>query len=640
MTFMGVGERAISAPVGLYGHVRANNVRSLVLFAGFLIAFHLMAAAILTPNLLIFDWRHAPFVGRGGYTLRYMLPVTLFGALLFAVAYWWHVSAVRKDTGFHYVDDNDEPRLCRIIEPLITLAGIRTPFVGVIESPALNAFACGVRDSHMVVVVTRGLIDSLDDEELEAVLAHELIHIRNRDTRLMAAANAFIGNLTWLRRRGGRADLNNLRAGIGLCLLPIFLPLALTVSFVTQLAFRIGYCSRAIIGSSREFIADAEAVRLTQNPAAMISALRKVDGHDEIAGMSESHDAMLIAGAVEGPAATHPTIAQRIAALIQVTGPMAGYAPMRRDTRTPEQRRTSGFGRALGTDMTQMVATAERPTIWEILRHTRDPERNILGLNRKGMFVVASALACALLVYGPLALTARKGSPMRSVNAANLQELGDIANETLKCQMRGLSILLGNPTGDKFCSVAEAKMGEFSKKNGIPYESQADQEAKRQRILDNQLRNRCFSHSYHNWPAPYPMALDQSGSDDVEQMDWYRRVFAERDMAWLNWPAGPARDKELGDYVSMRALLIDHVYYYFGQRGLDQFNAWGEAPEHRAALTLFLQRSRDAAFVEKFKTDRGGNDFEAAQLIATYPDEAVPCASLRAEGKFQELPGS
>jgi Zn-dependent protease with chaperone function len=201
MTFMGVGERAISAPVGLYGHVRANNMRSLVLFAGFLIAFHLMAAAILTPNLLIFDWRHAPFVGRGGYTLRYMLPVTLFGALLFAVAYWWHVSAVRKDTGFHYVDDNDEPRLCRIIEPLITLAGIRTPYVGVIESPALNAFACGVRESHMVVVVTRGLIDSLDDEELEAVLAHELIHIRNRDTRLMAAANAFIGNLTWLRRR-------------------------------------------------------------------------------------------------------------------------------------------------------------------------------------------------------------------------------------------------------------------------------------------------------------------------------------------------------------------------------------------------------------------------------------------------------
>jgi len=631
MTYLGAGQRAISAPLGLYGYVRANHLRSLALFAGFLIAFHLMALAILTPNLILFDWRHAPFIGGGGYTRRYMLPVTLFGMVLFGLAYWWHVSAVQKDTDFHYVDDADEPRLCRLLEPLIMLAGIRTPFVGVIESPAINAFACGVRENHMVVVVTRGLIDSLDDEEIEAVLAHELIHIRNHDTRLMAAANAFIGNLTWLRRRGGsKADINSLRSGIALCLMPFFLPLVLALSFITQLAFRIGYCSRAIIGSSREFIADAEAVRLTQNPAAMISALRKVEGHDEIAGFSDSHYAMLIAGSVEGPAATHPTIAQRIAALIQVTGPMASYAPMRRDTRTPEQRRASGFGRALGKDLTEMVATAERPTIWQILRQTRDPDRNIFGLNRKGVGVVIAALGVLIFVYGPLLMSGRHDAA-RKFDGNNFAELGDIMHDMMRCQAREWAFVAGMKPDMSVCHSAEKDWNKFAKKTGLPAQSTGVFSSVAA-VAVEQTRNRCFGGSLHDWPNPRPRKLDESGNSDVERMDFYRHASAERDMDWMNWPAGPQRDDELIKYAVARPLIIDHVYYYFGRPGLDQFNAWSDAPPHRAALKLFLERTKDPAFIEQFH--RSYSNLQEAKLVATYPDAALPCAALRAEHRY------
>ena len=116
----------------------------------------------------------------------------------------------------------------------------------------MNAFAVGVRDTHMVVVVTRGLIDGLDDEELEAVLAHELMHIRFRDTRLMAAANAFLGNLTALRRQViNDAKLEQPQALLGFVLLPGLAPLFLGLGFLGELAHRIGYFSRAAIGNAR-----------------------------------------------------------------------------------------------------------------------------------------------------------------------------------------------------------------------------------------------------------------------------------------------------------------------------------------------------------------------------------------------------
>jgi Zn-dependent protease with chaperone function len=123
------------------------------------VAFHLLALLGLIVPLAMYDPEHAPLYGCMGYLVRWVPIVTVIGAVLFAVQMAWHVRTVRRRTDFRFVDDNDEPRLCRIVEPLAIAAGLPTPYVGVIDSPALNAFACGIRQKDAVLVFTRGLID-------------------------------------------------------------------------------------------------------------------------------------------------------------------------------------------------------------------------------------------------------------------------------------------------------------------------------------------------------------------------------------------------------------------------------------------------------------------------------------------------
>jgi Zn-dependent protease with chaperone function len=203
---------------GLYGHVRNNDARSLALFAGFVVAFHLLAALGLIVPLAIHDPEHAPFYGWMGYLVRWVPIVTIIGALLFAVQMAWHVRTVRRRTDFRFVNDHDEPRLCRIVEPLAIAAGLPAPYVGVIDSPALNAFACGIRQKDAVLVFTRGLIDGLDDDELAAVAAHEIVHIVNGDIRLIAATNVCLDTLNLLQPRPSTERMKRIHAA---CSLPI-----------------------------------------------------------------------------------------------------------------------------------------------------------------------------------------------------------------------------------------------------------------------------------------------------------------------------------------------------------------------------------------------------------------------------------
>src|SRR4051812_2427187 len=223
---------------GLYGHVRSNDVRSLALFAGFVAAFHLLAMLGLVVPLAMFDPAHAPFYGWTGYLIRWVPVVTVIGALLFAAQMAWHVRTVRRRTDFRFVDDHDEPRLCRIVEPLAIAAGLPTPYVAVIHSPALNAFACGIRRNDAVLVFTRGLIDGLDDDELAAVAAHEIVHIVNGDIRLIAATNVWLDTLKLLRRDARR--VNRIWEACTLPILALGMPLMavliLVVLFLRRLA--------------------------------------------------------------------------------------------------------------------------------------------------------------------------------------------------------------------------------------------------------------------------------------------------------------------------------------------------------------------------------------------------------------------
>src|SRR3954469_8755651 len=334
---------------GLYGHVRSNDLRSLTLFAGFVAAFHLLAMLGLVVPLAMLDPEHAPFYGWTGYILRWVPIVTIIGGLLFAVQMAWHVRTVRRRTDFRFVDDDDEPRLCRIVEPLAIAAGLPTPYVGVIDRPALNAFACGIRQKDAVLVFTRGLIDGLDDDELAAVAAHEIVHIVNGNTRLIAATNVCLDTLKLLQPRPSTQRMKRIQAACTLPLLawslPLLVVLFLVVMFLRRLAVDASHLARLLIASAREFIADAEAVRLTQNPAALVSALRRIEGRSVIPGLAAGQDAMMIDGAHEGAFATHPTIAARVAAIISVTGSMTLIAPARRDTRPSGRGAREDFAR-------------------------------------------------------------------------------------------------------------------------------------------------------------------------------------------------------------------------------------------------------------------------------------------------------
>jgi Zn-dependent protease with chaperone function len=381
----------VSEPTGLYGWIRSNDGRSTTLFVGFLLAIQPIAALALFLPLALVDPEHAPFLDWTGYATRYMLLVALASVIWFACQMFWHIETVKRAIGFEFIDDSEEPRLCRLIEPLIMMLGLPIPYVGVIASPALNAFACGIGRKKAVVVVTRGLIDSLDDDELSAVLAHELSHIKNGDIRLMAAANIFMSALTRLHQNNP-LKLTVVHALMAIAV-PAILPLALAATFVGHLALRVGQVSRLLIASSREFIADAEAVQLTKNPAALAAALVKVEHDYHVEGARTEDDAMMIAGDTEGSNATHPTVVQRVTALARTTGSMVFNAPSA----------SRGFGRvARSATLEQAEAAAllrRLPPTRAISRVQAQARENFTGLTRNGVLLAAATLFSLMCIH-------------------------------------------------------------------------------------------------------------------------------------------------------------------------------------------------------------------------------------------------
>ena len=425
----------MAAPTGLYGHVQANHSRSLLLFAMFFIAFQLLGVVTLWIPLLMFDPAHNPLDHPFAYAKRYVPLLSLLSLGLYAAQMWWFVGSVRRRTRFHYVDSVEEPRLCRILEPLAIAAGITTPYAGVIETPTLNAFAAGTRKNHMVVVATRGLIDSLDDEELAAVLANTVIHIRNRDTRLLAAATIFMRNMKVLHRKPRKVPwLTSPLQVAGLIMLPVFLPVILVLGFFVQIAFRLAYGSRALIGISRELIADAEAVRLTHNPAALASALRKIDNRYQDGELGDEHDAMLVVGVTRGHLATHPTLDERLGALARTTGSMVLDSSRRLDTRPLEQRQSAGFGHRPDPQLERIATLGEEPErrgLWGAFWSVRDPEYNWVGLNRRESWVVAASIAGIAIVYQSALL--QPGGAAALFNVAGVRPITGAGNVMVQC---------------------------------------------------------------------------------------------------------------------------------------------------------------------------------------------------------------
>ncbi|MFA7261452.1 MAG: M48 family metallopeptidase [Caulobacter sp.] len=313
--------------VGLYTHIQSNNLRSALLLAGFPV---LLLALTYALTLGLIGFGLLPSTGATGGDLGLAAGFMLAGAPLallvtgvwFAIAWFANTRIIDMVTGARPVTRQEEPALYNLLENLCISRGLTAPSLRIIDSEALNAFASGLNEKQYSITVTRGLMNALDQAEMESVLGHELAHILNRDVRTMVIAAVFAGVITLVaeilfrsvrfgglgRRRGGDSRGNGL-----------FIVIAFAAAAIGYL---LAIVIRMSLSRSREFVADAGSVELTKNPDAMIGALRKIEGHSALPA-PESVQGMFIDNHETGfysLFATHPPISRRIEALVKFAG--------------------------------------------------------------------------------------------------------------------------------------------------------------------------------------------------------------------------------------------------------------------------------------------------------------------------------
>jgi heat shock protein HtpX len=332
------------AAYGLYTHIASNKTRSMLLLAGLFLLIYVMvfAGALIAEVMYNSNGNVAYYINAATRDLIKALPFATIGAVLWiAIAYFGHQAMIDSITGSESVTRQEQPRLYNLLENLCISRGIPMPKLKVMESDALNAFATGLNPRQYAITVTTGLMRGLNDDEMEAVLGHELTHIRNGDVQLMVVAVIIAGVVGFTAELFFRSFINsgfnfgssrssrssssgdNKNSGGG-AVIVIIVAVALIA-----LAWGLSLVVRFALSRSRELLADAGSVELTKNPDAMISALRKIENRGELPGATSAVMEMCIDNPREGFAdlfATHPSVDSRVAALVKFAG---GHDPGR-----------------------------------------------------------------------------------------------------------------------------------------------------------------------------------------------------------------------------------------------------------------------------------------------------------------------
>jgi heat shock protein HtpX len=254
--------------------------------------------------------------GQNGMVMAFVLALVMnFGS------YWFSDKIVLAMYRAQPVDEAAAPALHRIVRTLATRAGIPMPKVYIIPGEAPNAFATGRNPQHAAIAVTEGILRIMSEEELEGVLAHELSHVQNRDTLIMAIAATLAGAITYMAHMaqwamifgGGRRDSDEEGSGggglVGGLLMIVLAPLAATL---IQLA----------VSRSREFQADATGAQMAGQPWGLAKALEKLEVASKVAPMNATPATahLFIVNPLTGGGwttlfSTHPPIAERVARL-------------------------------------------------------------------------------------------------------------------------------------------------------------------------------------------------------------------------------------------------------------------------------------------------------------------------------------
>jgi heat shock protein HtpX len=319
--------------IGLKTHIWNNAAKSLLLLLGFPFLILIVCYAFALLYVGFFENPDVLYgLQRGLELLPAVLPIALiFSGLWLLVAFFAHQWMIDKLTGASKIDRKSEPRLYNMVENLAIQRGLPTPSIRIIETSQLNAYASGVRREHYAVTVTRGLLDELDDAELEAVLAHEMTHIINGDVRLIVIAAVFAGLVSLVgdvmirgfgrgagfRSSGSSSSGSSSKSKGGGGGGAILIIIAIFIFILARLA---ALALRMAISRRREFMADAGAVELTKDPDAMIGALRKIEHRSNLGTIPGQVEALFIDSDSSGFWATHPSIGERCEALVRYAG--------------------------------------------------------------------------------------------------------------------------------------------------------------------------------------------------------------------------------------------------------------------------------------------------------------------------------
>ncbi len=331
--------------VGMLTQIRRNNIKSMVL----LVMFPAIIFGMVWLFLALVTYFGNPVYGPGGtvtYELdaptvnRYFLvtvPWVVAGVgLWFFIAYLSNAAMVRNATGARPLTRKENPRIYNIVENLCMACNMDMPQINVVEDAQLNAFASGIDAKSYTVTLTTGIIDRLDDDELSGVVAHELTHIRNRDTRLLIVSIVFVGiistvmslvvqmtyNMMLFGAAGSGRRNNKEGNGLGVIVVLVIGVVCCAIAYVFMLMTRFA------ISRKREYMADAGGAELCGNPLALASALRKISGDPGLTGVNRSDIAQLYIVHPQGIASgmmgffnslfsTHPDTRKRIEILEQ-----------------------------------------------------------------------------------------------------------------------------------------------------------------------------------------------------------------------------------------------------------------------------------------------------------------------------------
>lgn len=319
---------------GLQSQIRKNNANSVLILIFFpVVLFGLVWIFFLLTSMgqseyLYAEHEQSSLLGIvNGRFIRTIPWITLGVIIWFTIAWISHSAMINAATSSKPLERKENKRVYNLVENLCISVGMAMPKVNIIEDDSLNAFASGLGPKTYTVSLSRGIINKLNDRELEAVIAHELTHIRNRDVRLLIISIVFVGIFSFISetlfrtiRFGGISSKGKKEGGGGVAVI-IALILAL-VGYLIAMLFRFA------LSRKREYLADAGSAELTRNPLALASALRKISNDPTIEAVKRNDVAQMF---IENPQAelknssfsfntlfaTHPPIRKRIELLEQ-----------------------------------------------------------------------------------------------------------------------------------------------------------------------------------------------------------------------------------------------------------------------------------------------------------------------------------